>query len=152
MQTIPRSFRERFEIADPLMHCRFSTLYRGRDRSRGEPVVVRALQLPAAADLRHVVQQQFLREGEVLRRLAHRNLPHVVGVLQDDQGLYTVLEPFDGHSIDYVVKHLPGLPSQKLLLRWLDQVAAALEYLHQQEPPIIYRDLSPTSILLTEDA
>ncbi|MHB2016008.1 MAG: hypothetical protein ACYCW6_03570 [Candidatus Xenobia bacterium] len=120
MQTVSTGFLERFELGDLLVQCRFSTLHRARDRSTGEPVVIRSLQVPADEELRRVVHQQFLREGEVLRRLAHRNLPHVMEVLQEERGLQAVLEPFDGHSIDYVVKHLPGLPGERLLLRWMD--------------------------------
>ena len=34
------------------------------------------------------------------------------------------------------------------VLRWAEQIASVLGYLHSQHPPIIFRDLKPSNIML----
>src|SRR5206468_1377285 len=130
-----------------LMQCRFSTLHQALDLQSQAPVVLRRLSGFDAADLT-LAREQFMREGHILKRLVHRNLPQVLDVVDHEGQIYLVMQPFDGQTSDYVVDHLSGPPREALLCNWMDQVAAGLEYLHGQSPPIYYRDLSPQSILV----
>ena len=76
----------------------------------------------------------------------------MLDLLDDDGDFYIMMEPFEGFTLDYVVQHLSGHPSEQLLSRWMEQIASALEYLHAQNPPIIYRDLRPQTVLITSYA
>jgi serine/threonine-protein kinase len=38
--------------------------------------------------------------------------------------------------------------AEKEVLEWANQIAAALDYLHHQDPPIIHRDIKPSNIKL----
>jgi serine/threonine-protein kinase len=40
------------------------------------------------------------------------------------------------------------IPEAKIL-EWADQIAAALDFLHSQDPPILHRDIKPANIKLT---
>ncbi|HEY3998420.1 MAG TPA: ATPase, T2SS/T4P/T4SS family [Candidatus Xenobia bacterium] len=144
----------RYELGEQFLQCRFSTLHKGLDYSTRTPVVIRLLMLPigVAPDLREQILAQFLKEADVLKRLIHRNLPRVLDTLSEGDAMVTIMEPFEGNPLDYVIDHMSVRPGQRLLARWMDQIAAALAYLHGQTPPIVYRDLTPHSVLLTPNA
>lgn len=149
-----RLIQGRYEIREELLRCRFSTLFNGFDTETWTPLVIRHLHTTRQVrpEARDEARLQFLREGHLMRRLTHRNLPRVLDLLDDDGEFYIVMEPFEGFTLDYVVQHLSGPPTEPLLSRWMEQIAAALEYLHGQQPQIIYRDLRPQTVLITSYA
>jgi serine/threonine protein kinase len=95
------------------------------------------------------IQRQFCQEAEMLARLDHRNLPKVVDYFDESNRSCLVMEFIEGESLE---KHLEaagrGLP-ERSVLHYMIQVCQVLGYLHQQNPPIIFRDLKPSNIMLS---
>jgi len=94
-------------------------------------------------------RRQFRQEAEMLAHLDHPNLPKVVDYFDESNRSCLVMEFIEGKSLE---KHLEaagqGLP-EKPVLHWMIQVCQVLSYLHQQQPPIIFRDLKPSNIMLS---
>jgi len=94
-------------------------------------------------------RRQFSQEARLLARLDHPNLPKVVDHFDESGRSYLVMEFIEGRSLE---KHLEtagkGLP-EKPVLRWMIQICQVLDYLHGQQPPIIFRDLKPSNIMLS---
>jgi len=94
-------------------------------------------------------RRQFRQEAEMLARLDHPNLPKVVDYFDEPHRSFLVMEFIEGRSLE---KHLEaagqGLP-EKPVLHWMIQVCQVLSYLHQQQPPIIFRDLKPSNMMLS---
>ena len=93
----------------------------------------------------------FTREAEMLAHLKHRNLPHVYDQFEEGGRRYLVMEFIEGETL---AQRLYTLSQQGHTLP-LEQVFAigkqlcdVLEYLHTQQPPIIFRDLKPANIML----
>jgi type IV pilus assembly protein PilB len=137
----------RFAVLQPLMTCRFSTLLYGLDRATQMPVVLRRLEMDGQPD--REARLQMLREGRFLSRLQHRNLPRVQEIVEDRNGIYLVLEEFEGVTLEELASRQQGGLSGEMLRRYLDQFLDVLEYLHGQNPPLIHRDLRPDSLLVT---
>lgn len=94
-------------------------------------------------------RRQFGQEAKLLARLDHANLPKVVDYFDESGRSYLVMEFIEGRSLE---KHLEAagraLP-EKPVLHWMIQVCQVLDYLHGQQPPIIFRDLKPSNIMLS---
>ncbi|MDH7487087.1 MAG: protein kinase [Anaerolineae bacterium] len=93
-------------------------------------------------------RRQFSQEAGLLARLDHPHLPKVVDYFDESGRSYLVMEFIEGQSLE---KHLEaaGRPlPEKPVLHWMIQVCQVLDYLHGQEPPIIFRDLKPSNIML----
>ncbi|KAL0045432.1 hypothetical protein WJX82_006390 [Trebouxia sp. C0006] len=117
--------------------------------------------LSNAVDLR-----EFLSEANTLRRLKHRHIVEFKGVgCMEPQtpesmatSLYIVQEYMSGstlkvHVLHHMFPHNSG-PVESMYtwldaLRWLEQIAAALKYLHSLRPMVVHRDLKLENMLLT---
>jgi len=94
--------------------------------------------------------QAFQREGELLARLKHPGLPAIYDHFSEDGRWYLVMEFIGGETLEAHLAKAPGgrLPTAEVVQIGL-QLCSVLDYLHNQLPPIIFRDLKPANIMLT---
>ncbi|XP_055811455.1 probable serine/threonine-protein kinase PBL25 [Solanum dulcamara] len=99
--------------------------------------------------------QEFLVEVSKLTLLKHPNLVNLIGYCADGDQRILVFEYMPMGCLN---DHLLDLKEDKQPLGWLSRMKIALgaanglEYLHETaNPPIIYRDLKGTTILLDKD-
>lgn len=93
----------------------------------------------------------FQHEAELLAGLSHPGLPRVVDHFEQDGKAYLVMEFVPGSSL-LAVAQREGLPLPlPRVLDWARQICDVLDYLHNQQAPIIFRDLKPANVMLTPD-
>lgn len=88
------------------------------------------------------------REVDILKGLHHTYLPEVYDFIEIDGHLYTVMSYIPGKSFQQLVQEGHRF-KQSQLRRWGMQLCSALDYLHNQKPPIIHSDIKPANIMLT---
>ena len=89
------------------------------------------------------------QESALLKRLHHPAFPDWIDYFEEEQG-YLVMEYIPGISLGTFL-HRKERVSPKVAEYIIEEVLLALDYLHQQTPPIIYRDLKPENLLLDPD-
>jgi serine/threonine-protein kinase len=97
-------------------------------------------------------RDQFYREASVLARLDHPNLPKVSDFFSDDDRDYLVMDYVPGRDLKEIMdeaRQSGRFLSETEVLGWANQLMAALEYLHAQEPPIVHRDIKPSNLKFT---
>lgn len=93
----------------------------------------------------------FEREVEILSSLNHPGLPRVVHSFTTDKGAPAfVMTRIEGTPLDVLVEEIDRPLSLFEALPILLQVCHILEHLHVQSPPIIFRDLKPSNIMVTD--
>lgn len=97
-----------------------------------------------------LVRERLLVETELLKRLRHPRLPTIVDVIDKEGSLLIVMDYIEGKSLQEVVDQKGAQPQEKVLV-WGRELCEVLSYLHEQEPPIIYRDMKPSNIMLQPD-
>ena len=97
---------------------------------------------------RNIVGKLSVRtEADILKNLHHPNLPQVYDFVQEGDSVYTVIDYIDGEDLDsYLLRGY--VFSEQELVRWLGQLAHALEYLHGQNPPVLHMDVKPGNIMI----
>ncbi|CAI9275023.1 unnamed protein product [Lactuca saligna] len=127
----------------------FGRVYKGRLDSTGQVVAVKQLDRNGLQGNR-----EFLVEVLMLSLLHHPNLVNLIGYCADGDQRLLVYEFMPLGSLE---DHLHDLPPDKEPLDWNTRMkiaagaAKGLEYLHDKaNPPVIYRDLKSSNILLDE--
>jgi tRNA A-37 threonylcarbamoyl transferase component Bud32 len=139
----------RITVAKELACGGFSAIYLVRHED-GRELVLKESVIPPDVDLsvRQKVRAQFEREAAILIRLHHERIARVFDHFVEGGRNYLLLEHIDGADLKELVR-LNGAQKESTVLDWLAQAAAILSYLHEQQPPIIHRDIAPDNLVLT---
>jgi len=114
------------------------TAFRG-----GERYLVKEVE---AGDPKKVISLN--QEKFILERLNHPLIIKVYDLFEYDGFYYMVTEYIEGETMDRLISPFPDIFIQeKVLLGWALQLCEIFEYLHNQKPPVIYRDLKPKNII-----
>jgi serine/threonine-protein kinase len=144
--TIGQTLRDRYEIEAVLGEGGMGRVYRARHQQRGLTVAIKEIACPDEA-----AQRSVRAEAETLSRLSHPNLPKVYDFLQQDDYCYIVMELVRGVPLHEHLAREQQRPSEATVLDWARQLCAVLRYLHGHKPPVIFKDLKPANIMLSED-
>ncbi|XP_075483992.1 putative serine/threonine-protein kinase PBL7 [Primulina tabacum] len=127
----------------------FGRVYKGGLESTNQVVAIKQLDRNGLQGNR-----EFLVEVLMLSLLHHSNLVNLIGYCADGDQRLLVYEYMPLGSLE---DHLHDLPPDKKRLDWNTRMkiaagaAKGLEYLHDKaNPPVIYRDLKCSNILLDE--
>lgn len=98
---------------------------------------------------RRQLLEAFRREAQILSDLRHQNLPRVTDFFTEGGRPYLVMELIPGESLEKKIDRLHGQPmDEEEALQYGIQVAQVLQFLHAQEPAIIFRDVKPANIMI----
>lgn len=97
-----------------------------------------------------VVKQNLIAETDILKRLNHPNLPSIIDVIDCDDTFLIVMDYIEGKPLSEALKNEGAQPQEKVI-EWAKQICDVLGYLHSRKPPIIYRDMKPSNVMLKPD-
>lgn len=138
----------RYHVLGILGHGGMGTVFHCHDTVNGGEVAVKELVPPSgrAADDRIA---QFQDEARLLSSLWHPHLPRVHDAFEENDRHYIVMERIHGVTMrEWVDAH--GRPPRPQALRWLDRLLDVIGFLHAQHPPIVFRDVSPDNVMVSE--
>lgn len=100
-----------------------------------------------------VYANAFAHEARLLNGLRHPALPVVIDLFVEDSKSYLIMDFVPGQNLKELTNERleaglgPWPPAT--VLRWADDLLAALEYLGSFSPPIVHRDIKPHNLKLT---
>src|SRR5437870_6874215 len=93
----------------------------------------------------------FEHEALLLTELTHPNLPRIHDHFSEHGRSYVVMDFIAGDTLeDYLDTLIQRLPVEMVLEIGI-QLSTVLDYLHNHQPPIIFRDVKPANIMRTAD-
>ncbi|EEF49395.1 probable serine/threonine-protein kinase PBL7 isoform X2 [Ricinus communis] len=126
----------------------FGAVYKGKLESTGQVVAVKQLDLSGIQG-----EKEFLVEVLMLTLMHHPNLVNLIGFCAEGEQRLLIYEYLPMGSLE---DHLFDVPPDMEPLDWNTRMkiaagaAKGLDYLHNANPPVIYRDLKASNILLDE--
>jgi len=148
--TRERLVGQRYKVISPLKVGGMSGVYMAKDTRLNSTCAVKELLIKMYSDSdRDSTIQNFKAEAELLANLRHPSLPRVIDYFYEDGKYYLVMDYIEGDDLESVLEQegIPWLP-EKDVMTWALEICDVLSYLHNQSPPIIYRDLKPSNIML----
>jgi serine/threonine protein kinase len=115
-------------------------------------VVVKEAVVPedSTDGIRDKAREMFDREAKLLMKLNYPNIVKVMDHFVDNGRNYMMLEYVNGQDIRQFVKQ-HGPQKEHVVLEWAITIANILKHLHEQDPPILHRDLTPDNLVLRSD-
>lgn len=100
--------------------------------------------------VRDGVKLDYRMETDILKNLHHEYLPQVFDFIQNETGIYTVMDFIPGKSLGDLIKEGKTFtPNQ--VYKYACQLCDAVDYLHTRKIPVIHGDIKPDNIMLTPD-
>ncbi|MEU4688330.1 serine/threonine-protein kinase [Actinoplanes sp. NPDC023714] len=135
-----------YVLVKPIGQGATGTVWRGEDRSTGEPVAIKLLHDSLLRQPRLVTR--FVQERTILQMLRHRHVVRVRDLFSVGETLGLVMDLVAGGNLrDHL--HRRGTVPPAEAVRLAGQVASALAEAHSLG--IIHRDLKPDNILLRDE-
>jgi serine/threonine protein kinase len=133
-------------------------VYRAIDTRFNRPCAVKEMldDFQNETELNQAVEW-FRREATLLLDLNHPCIPRVRDFFLEQDKHYLVMDFIEGRTLGEVLEkegNVPGVNgahgvSEARARSWGQQLCSVLGYLHRQNPPIIFRDLKPSNIMVT---
>jgi serine/threonine protein kinase len=160
--------RGRYRILRVIGGGGMGAVYKAEDIKRGESLVAvkemrTDIDTPASAqsppgteeerqrerEERRQLLEAFRREAQILSDLRHANLPTVTDFFTEGGRPYLVMELIPGESLEKKIDRLHGHAMDEIeVLEYGIQICQVLQFLHTQDPPIIFRDVKPANIMV----
>jgi serine/threonine protein kinase len=143
----------RYEIVRKIGGGGMGAVYLASDNNLGG--VLRAVKEMVQAHIEEEQQvkaiEDFKRESMILSRLDHPSIPTIYDYFFDEEEgrFYLVMKYISGGDLAARLRAAPeGRIDEKTVTEWSIQIADVLDYLHNQEETIVYRDLKPSNIMI----
>src|SRR5579871_2473565 len=148
-----RMLRQRYRLLRQIGSGGMGAVYKAEDSQLGNRVVAIKEMSPRGLSPEETQEatEGFRREALLLARLSHPNLPRIHEQFEEDGRWYLVMDFIEGRTLeDYLEDRGGSLPVKEALQLGL-QLSNVLGYLHTRQPPIIFRDLKPGNVMMTDD-
>ena len=147
-----RVLQSRYEILGILGLGGMSAVYQGRDRRFPNVVKLCAVKEMKSHSLdpqmRQLAIQNFEREANILATLSHPAIPKVYDYFSEEARSYLVMEFIEGRDLEAMLSEMTTFLPQEQVLEWAIQLCDVLQFLHDHTPPIIFRDIKPSNVML----
>src|SRR6266702_3279630 len=146
--------KKHYRILDSVGKGGMGAVYRAEDTQLGNRKVAIKEMSQSGLSPKQVIEAAyaFKQEAHILAGLQHPNLPNIYDHFSEAGCWYLVMSFIQGETLEDYLKKASGgkLPVREVLQIGI-QLCTVLNYLHTQQPPIIFRDLKPSNIIRTTD-
>lgn len=137
---LPDTMKKRISSLVLLTGDEHHGVYAAQDTETGEKMVLKWTDAESVNDA--------AQEYAVLSKLSHESIPRVIDFAHENGRDYLLRSYAQGDTLDALMER-DGYFSPRRTAEIAETLCAALHYLHNQEPPIIFKDIKAENIVLT---
>src|SRR4051812_25789646 len=143
---------DRYYIVKRIGGGGMGSVYQARDKRLADQLRAGKEMIEMFADegQRAKAVEDFTREAQLLASLEHRSIPTIFDYFIENGRYYLVMKYISGGDLAEQMRKRGGKVDELTVSRWAIQICDVLHYIHNQDPPIIYRDLKPANLMIDE--
>ncbi len=143
----------RYQLLSRIGQGGMGAVYKAADtRFNNRPVAIKEMSSTGLTPARlQEAEAAFEHEAHLLADLLHPNLPRIYEHFTENDRSYLVMDFIEGQTLEEYLEQKGGgpLPVDQVIT-WAEQLCDVLNYLHSRQPPIIFRDLKPANVMISE--
>ena len=140
---------EKYEILRRIGEGGMSIVYLARNNRMNMQLAVKEIKNDGSKST-EVLLKGLEREANILKDVDHPVIPRIIDIVKHSGTICVVMDFIEGENLADKLKEVERF-SQDKVIEWGLELASALEYLHSMNPPIIYRDMKPSNVMLKPD-
>ncbi|HEY4389310.1 MAG TPA: protein kinase [Ktedonobacteraceae bacterium] len=125
-------------------------VYRASDTFEMTQVALKVLTITNNSMDMPTAVERFRREARYAHQLQHKNIVTVLNFGQDGPLLYLAMPLITGGTLKDLLKPEQPLPMLQAQ-RYLNDLAAAIDVIHDHPQQIVHRDIKPSNLLVHQD-
>ncbi|MBC8160840.1 MAG: serine/threonine protein kinase, partial [Roseiflexaceae bacterium] len=151
--TIVRGTNAEYRIMGVIGRGGMGAVYRAQRTNDSAIWALKEMRAPSDLPPEEVQENRrlFEQEANLLRTLAHPNLPIVAESFEHAGRPVMVMEYVPGQSLEERMHEANAPLLEQQALGYGIQLTRVLNYLHTRTPPVIYRDLKPSNVIITPE-
>lgn len=150
MELKPGTIIEGYEITETIGKGAMSRVY-GAKKDNLSYAIKETISEFSGNEEENLILNSFKREADLLFDINHTGIPKFYKRFEHNGKFYIVMEYIKGKSLEDIIKGSTEPLEEKKVLNYGIQLCEILFYLHTLSPePVIYRDLKPANIIITE--
>lgn len=122
-------------------------VYLARNKNIDQLVAVKALH-PKYANS-PLLRSRFKQEAVMLNSLNHPNIVRFLNFVENEYGVFLIMEYVDGCTLEDFINHKNGLIVEEKAYPMMTEILDAFSYAHKRG--IIHRDIKPSNIFLDKE-
>ncbi len=151
METLPSGtiLKGRYRVERVLGNGGFGHVYLAIDLQTGQQYALKEYLVTGSSG-----KAQLEHESRVLSQLHHASLPAFQDAFDERGRYYVVLGYIEGRDLTDCIRATRAhgeIVALERILNWLISICEAVTFLHNQNPPIIHRDIKPDNIRITSN-
>lgn len=123
------------------------SVYLATNKHINQKVAIKVLNVNLAES--HIIRQKFVNEAKTLLALDHPNIVHFLNFVENEDGVFLIMEYVDGITLDDFINTKQGLIVETKVYKLFNQILDAFAYAHKRG--VVHRDIKPANIILTND-
>jgi tetratricopeptide (TPR) repeat protein len=143
----------RYQLLKRIGQGGMGAVYKAADtRFNNRPVAIKEMSSSGLTPARiQEAEEAFEHEAHLLADLLHPNLPRIYEHFTENDRSYLVMDFIEGLTLEEYLEQKGGgpLPVDQVIT-WAEQLCDVLNYLHSHQPPIIFRDLKPANVMISD--
>lgn len=147
MAVVGNIIEGKYEILTLIGKGGMSEVYLAIDKNLNKQWAIKEIKKKAWDKNNELVIQSALAEANMMKKLDHPCLPRIVDIIDKEDAIYVVMDYIEGEPLNKILAKT-GAQTQETVIEWAKDLCEVLDYLHTQNPPIIYRDMKPANIML----
>lgn len=147
MDEHPTVIGGRYSLLTVIGHGGMSTVYLALDQVLNKQWAAKRIKDVSDPGQRELIVQSIVTEANMIKRFDHPAIPRIVDLVEEGGSLYVIMDYIEGQSLEAVLA-AEGPQPESRAVAWGLQLCSALSYLHRRTPPVIYRDMKPSNVML----